>query len=400
MRVLIVTGFIPSSGGGGVERHVYDLACGLMRRGVDVTIACEDRQNFSADYSDIKDKLLTVRVSEHHFLGAGLLRKSSKLSLLMDSGKYAWHMLRRSWLLSRSFNPDDFDIIHGNAEHGLFPLLKNRLRHGKRPIMVNTMHGTVLGVFHRMRKYRLTPPIPMPDQAVGIAMDCGSAWMANACIAVSRNVAIEATTLYHLPKERVNTIYNWTDKQKFYPHDKAKARKALGLDPDEKYLFFVGRADAIKGYGLLLKAMEYVDRDAQLIVASSVTGKLGEAKMKNVRVLGRVGEDVLPLYYSACDLFMFPSVYEGLPLTLIEAISCGAVPVCMNLPPMTEIVDDTNGYMCERFDPIAFADTVNRALRDEDRAEKSRLCVETSKKFDMDRSIDATLALYQSLLRR
>ncbi len=400
LRVLIITGFIPSSGGGGVERHVNDLACGLLQRGVDVTIACEDRQNLPADYSGIKGRLRTIRVDDGHLPGSGLMAKSRKLSLLMDSCRYASHMLRRSWALSGSFDPGDFDIIHGNAEHGLFSLLRSRLRRGRKPAMVNTMHGTVGGVFRRMRKYRLTPPVPMPDQAVGIAMDCGSARLADACIAVSRNVAAEASAIYRVPKERVSVIYNWTNKSKFHPGDRREARRILGLDPDGKYLMFAGRADLLKGYGLLLKAMKHVGQGAELIVASNTAGSMGEAGMKNVHTVGWVGEKELALYYSACDLFTFPSFYEGLPLTLIEAISCGAVPVCLNLPPMTEVVDGSNGYICERFDPVAFAETVNRALKDEGREEKLRRCVETSKRFDMDRSIDAILSLYESLLGR
>ncbi len=378
-----------------MERHVYDLALGLVKRGVDVSIACENRQHFPGNYELIKDRLILKDVKHHDTLRP--LKISPRTTNLINACEYSARLFKRSWALSASLKADDFDIVHAHAQNGCVSLMKNRLRRKGKAATVVTLHGTAAGFYGSMRRHHMGPPVPMPELASSMLMEYSSVKCSDACIAVSNDVRSIAERSYGAKNGRVHVIYNWADRELFHPSDRAGARKALGLDPDKKYLLFVGRADPMKGYKLALESMKYIGTEATLLVASGEEGK-GEGP-DNIRYLGYVDEQ-LPLYYAACDFFMFPSLYEGLPLTLIEAISCGTVPVCMDRPPMREVMDEDMGYFCDRFESRAYADVVLDALKDPSWDARSRKCIESSLRFDMDRSIDATLDLYNSLLKK
>lgn len=379
MKVLMISGYIPSAGGGGIERHVYDLSMGLINRGVDVAIACENRQYFSGNYDLIRDRLVLSGVN-------GRLPHSLQL-------------IDKSFVLSRSFDPSEYDVIHCHAQYGMASVLKNRLRRGKKPITITTLHGTTAGVFNSLKKHGIGSRIPMPGTVTSMAMEGLSSRLSDACIAVSNNVAREAHGYYRVKKGRIKVIYNWVDNERFRPYDRIEARKKLGLDSQGLYLLYTGRTDKIKGYHLVVDAMKALGDRATLLVASKGAGEMGEKDAGNIKLLGYVEDRLLPLYYSACDLFAFPSIYEGLPLTLIEAISCGAVPVCMNLPPMDEVVDASNGYLCEKFDPGEYTRALMSAIESPDRNLRSAECIRRSGIFRMERAIEETAGLYESLLK-
>lgn len=396
MKVLLMTNFIPSRGGGGIERHVYDLALGLINRGVDVSIACDNQQHFPGNYDLLKDKIMLSDVK--HWRAPKLLKTSRRLANLTNACEYSARLIQRSTVLSNSYDASEFDIIHAHAQIGCFSMIKNKLLGGKKPRTVTTLHGTAAGFYKSMRMHHIGPPVPTPEIATSMFMEFASAKLSDACIAVSKDVGTVAERSYKVPKDRVHVIYNWADRQIFNPVDKIVSRKTLGLKPDGRYLLFVGRADKMKGFNMLLDSMKYIGKNATLLIVSNDIGARKSGVPDNVKYLGYIDEQ-LPLYYSACDLFAFPSLSEGLPLTLIEAMSCGAVPVYMNVPPMGEVVDGSMGYPCEHFDPKEYASLVLNALHDSDLPNRSHKCIEGSYKFDMDKSVDSTKAIYELLLR-
>lgn len=397
MKALIITAYIPSRGGGGIERHVYDLAMGLVKRNIDVTVACENAIHFPGHVEEIKDRLRLIDVDRGTHPWLVPLRGNRSLSILLDSTDYAVGNLRYSGAVSKAIKPEDYDVIHSHAQHG-FSTFTRCKRLKKRPGLVMTMHGTFAGYYRSLRRHHLGSPLPMPDILANSAMEYFSTKAADACIAISKQDAFEGQHHYHVPESKTHVIYNWIDRSIFYPRDNAKARESLGLDPEKRYLMFTGRADGAKGYFLLLEAMKQIGDKATLLIASKGAGRFGENALKNVRCLGYVDDDILPLYYAAVDLFTLPSIYEGFGLSYLEAMSCGSVPVAIDEGPMNEIVDENVGYLCEKFDAGAYADAILRALGD-NLGQRRAASYEKSMRFDMDRSVEETLAVYESTLR-
>ncbi len=82
-----------------------------------------------------------------------------------------------------------------------------------------------------------------------------------------------------------------------------------------------------------------------------------------VRFIGAIGDDDAAALYSACDLFVFPSLYEGFGLTPLEAMACGAPVTCSNTSSLPEVAGDA----ALMFDPTNTQDiaaTCLRVLRD------------------------------------
>lgn len=122
---------------------------------------------------------------------------------------------------------------------------------------------------------------------------------------------------------------------------------------------------------------------------------------------GYVPEIDLPSLYSAADLFVYPSFYEGFGLPVLEAMGCGVPVVTSNLSSMPEIAGDpsassgqTAAVLIDPHDDQALADAMQRVLTD--RALHDRLAREghaRSRSFSWERTARETLAVYQRVVQ-
>jgi glycosyltransferase involved in cell wall biosynthesis len=78
---------------------------------------------------------------------------------------------------------------------------------------------------------------------------------------------------------------------------------------------------------------------------------------------GYVPSDELPAFYSAADLFVFPSLYEGFGLPPLEAMACGTPVVASNASALPEVVGDA-ALMVDPYSVAALADGMRRVLAD------------------------------------
>ncbi|MHC4167693.1 MAG: glycosyltransferase family 4 protein [Planctomycetota bacterium] len=161
----------------------------------------------------------------------------------------------------------------------------------------------------------------------------------------------------------------------------AEALRRHGLEPDERYILYVGGISPHKNLDTLIKAFAVVGRDTRLgdvrlILVGDWAGdsfhtcyeelctlierhSLGHA----VHFPGFVPDEDLVHLYSACQAFVLPSYLEGFGLPVVEAMACGAPVVTSNVGSLPEIVDGAG----ELFDPhevTALADCLKRVLGD------------------------------------
>jgi glycosyltransferase involved in cell wall biosynthesis len=119
-----------------------------------------------------------------------------------------------------------------------------------------------------------------------------------------------------------------------------------------------------------------------------------------IKFIGFVSDaDLLPLY-NACDLFVFPSYYEGFGLPALEAMACGRAVTCSNTASLPEVVDGA----AILFDPYA-QDEIVRALRDllldaELRARMERLGLQRAAHFSWQKTAARTLDVYREVAQR
>ncbi len=122
--------------------------------------------------------------------------------------------------------------------------------------------------------------------------------------------------------------------------------------------------------------------------------ELGDA----VRFLGPVAERDLPALYSAATLFIFPSLYEGFGLPVLEAMACGTPVACSNTPSLTEIAGDAALY----FDPLsvtAIRDAMVELIEDgRQRARRAQQGLTRAGLYSWQATAAATLRCYREML--
>ncbi|MGQ0552051.1 MAG: glycosyltransferase [Planctomycetota bacterium] len=210
----------------------------------------------------------------------------------------------------------------GVAAFRLRPELEAAL--GRRLPLVITARGTDLN---------LAPGLPGVRAQLAAALRGADQVV---CVAEAlRQVALELG----VPPERVTTLRNGVDLQRFAPGDRAAARAACGLPAAGTLLLCVGHLDPRKGQQLLLPALaeagragigEALPAATQLLLVGSGEGEAGLRALagqlglaERVRFVGAVPPARLPDYYRAADLLVLPSLREGWPNVLLEALACG-----------------------------------------------------------------------------
>ncbi|HLH17275.1 MAG TPA: glycosyltransferase family 1 protein [Bryobacteraceae bacterium] len=116
-----------------------------------------------------------------------------------------------------------------------------------------------------------------------------------------------------------------------------------------------------------------------------------------IRFSGFVSDDDLLQLYNACDLFVFPSFYEGFGLPALEAMACGRAVACSNTSALPEVVDGA----AILFDPYSM-DQMVRALRDlllddELRRRMERLGLQRAAHFSWQKTAERTLDVYRDV---
>lgn len=147
-------------------------------------------------------------------------------------------------------------------------------------------------------------------------------------------------------EKRVNVFTYWIDQHLFNAQSKDKAKKILNLS-NKFVVLFVGRLIKEKGVGELLESVKLWNKNIYLGVIGSGPMEDDVKKTdKNVIYFGRISQNKLPVYYSASDLLIVPSIHEeGFGRVIIESLSCGTPVIAANRGGIKEALNDTVGSL-------------------------------------------------------
>lgn len=169
----------------------------------------------------------------------------------------------------------------------------------------------------------------------------------------------------------------------------ANKRNELGFSDDDFIFMSTGQLSVRKNHKVVIKALSLIKNDhvKYLIVGA---GELEEQLKKLVEELhlqNRViftgyREDVNELLHCV-NAFAFPSLQEGLPVSLMEAMACGLPVVCSRIRGNTDLIEDGNGgYLCDCNDYQAFSESMNSIVK-MDNKEFGKKNSEKIKNFDL-----------------
>lgn len=186
-------------------------------------------------------------------------------------------------------------------------------------------------------------------------------------LAVSRSVEAFNLRVEALPRERVVYFPNSVDLAEFRPADSAArraAREQFGLPPDAFVIGGVGRHTPQKNFGLLLDAAPEDGALVALFGSGPEEPALRRRARANVRFLGAVSDR--PAIYHALDALVLPSRFEGLPMTVLEAMASGVPVLASAVDGVREIAADGVSALLAPSENIpAFRAALGRLMRDQ-----------------------------------
>ncbi|MDR5657038.1 glycosyltransferase [Halodesulfurarchaeum sp. HSR-GB] len=164
----------------------------------------------------------------------------------------------------------------------------------------------------------------------------------------------------------VEDLPNGVDTTRFEPQDPTTFKETYGLPMDRPLVGYTGRHGHEKNLGAIIDAVEPLDVTVVFGGEGPATQSLREAAAAqdvDARFLGFLDREELPAFYSALDVFAFPSPVETQGIVALEATACGTPVVGVNAGALREtIVAGETGYHYERGDIADFRDGIQRAL--------------------------------------
>jgi glycosyltransferase involved in cell wall biosynthesis len=171
-------------------------------------------------------------------------------------------------------------------------------------------------------------------------------------LADSKATKDDLVSIWNTRAEKVTVLYSGVNR-KFRPESDARKsklmRKKYGLG-EEPYLLSVSTLQPRKNYQMLIRAFRQVaDSYPHHLVIAGNKGWLYEQIVEEVRAqeltervsfIGFVDDNDLPTLYSAATLFVFPSLYEGFGLPLLEAMACGVPVLTSNSSCLPEVAGE------------------------------------------------------------
>ena len=232
----------------------------------------------------------------------------------------------------------------------------------------------------------------------------------NHVLADSLATKIDLINIWQVPNEKVTVVYSGvnssfrpvTDKERI---DLLRKKYELGDNP---YILSVGTLQPRKNYEMLIRAFEPVadSYDHQLIIAGG-HGWMYEQIQKEIdqqglgqriRLIGFVDDQDLPALYSQASLFVFPSLYEGFGIPVLEAMACGVPAISSDSSSLPEVAGDA-GLLISPVNQELWSESIIQLLNDSARRTKMVAAgYLQARKFSWRKAAEQVLDIYHMLL--
>lgn len=320
-------------------------------------------------------------------------KRNVEIMTLLGKNRFLWNMVTLPWFLFRH----QVDIYHTQY---ILPLL-----FPARTKMVTHIHDV---------SFRAHPELIRWTDRIFLALLIPrSLRRARAIIAPSEFTRSEIIRSYHIPEAKVHVVKNalGDDFLSSDDHDLSLLRKKYHLP--EKYILFVGTFQPRKNIPFLLRAFAELRKrlpEMKLVLVGSRTAHnvdphiertLTELGLEESVIFpGFVSQHDLPRIVRGATLFVFPSLYEGFGIPLLEAMSQGVPIAASDIPGLREVAEEAALYFeADQETKVASAsETMYTLCTDQiKRAEAIRLGQERLKLFSWEESARNISYIYRAL---
>ncbi len=296
-------------------------------------------------------------------------------------------------------------------------MLKTVRREGLRPDVIHTHFTWPPGYIGARMKSQLRAKLVVTGHGYDV-YDLpfrGEQWMGKIRWALSQADAVTTVSKSNLEilvnrlgvdRKRTHLIPNGVSSI-FRPMDKEEVRRRLGIPLDAKVVLSVGSLIEVKGHTYLVKAMKKVREKENTICYIVGEGHLKESLRREIEELGLGGiveligprpHSEIPLWMNAADIFVLPSLREGTPTVMLEALACGLPFIGTRVGGIPDVITSNEyGILVEPADERSLAEAILQALNREWDREK---IVRYAEQFSWERIADKLISLYESLARR
>ncbi|GAC82811.1 D-inositol-3-phosphate glycosyltransferase [Gordonia paraffinivorans NBRC 108238] len=239
---------------------------------------------------------------------------------------------------------------------------------------------------------------------------------ADRLVANTETEAAELISMYDADPARIDVVTPGADLDCYTPGSVEQARAALGIDPDETIVTFVGRIQPLKAPDLLVAAAAPLIRDGHRLRLLIVGGPSGSGLERPTALMDQVAElgiadsvtflppqpsDRLAQVYRASDVVAVPSHSESFGLVAIEAQACGTPVIAANVGGLAVAVDDgRTGVLVDGHDVGDWTNALEKLLGQPDRlAELGRNARAHAERFSWEHTVDGLIESYRHAMR-
>jgi glycosyltransferase involved in cell wall biosynthesis len=232
--------------------------------------------------------------------------------------------------------------------------------------------------------------------------------LATRVIAISEHAKSCLVDRYGIQPGKIDVIYNgFNPSYRILDNPDGLQQIRLKYDLDRPFMYYPAATWPHKNHRKLfaaLKIMKDLHRfDGQLVLSGIVKQAHGEILTeiqrlnleKEVRVLGFLPEADLPWLFNSARLLVFPSLFEGFGIPLVEAMACGCPIVCSNVTSIPEVVGEAGVF----FDPSIAEDIAEKIWMlwtdDAMRQEMAKIGLRRAKMFNWEETAKKTVEVYE-----
>jgi glycosyltransferase involved in cell wall biosynthesis len=349
---------------GGIERHVEELGARLAARGHRVTVFGRRPFSRGGEYRGMRVEVLPSIHTKHFETATNTLAAAIRVLF------------------------EQFDVVHF---HGVGPSLFAWMPAAAGKLTVSTIHA---------QDYRQSKWGPAARALLRLG-ERTAVERCHAVIAVSRLMAESLSASYGRP-----VVYVPNGATISPPPPFLEAAR-LGLESG-RYALTVGRFIAERGFHTLLESWRKVDTDLRLVIAGdahfegSYAKRLGALADDRVIFPGYVTGRLLDELYAHCSFYVLPSTVEGLPISLMEAMSFQRPVIVSDIPENLEVAESTAVvFRANDGNDLVRGMKFMIAMGSPERQRRGRLGMErVEREYTWDRVATEVEALYLGLLSR